>query len=608
MYTGDDDKDHYNPTAGIVNGNTNVTIDGGLVVHNVYGGGAMGSVGTIAKDAQGKEKITKHESVEDGFGLSWPYAIEFTTGDDDKPNTGKTTVTIKGGRIGTDGVDNGYVYGGARGYADERYTEALFANVRETEVNVSYASTPSASDVSSLVVTAENGDTSISTENDTYITPCITGAVFGGAEDGHVYEDAKITITGGLIGNSVYGGGRGKGTYPGKLKYIEPKKVDGVIQIDGSGNEIHDEYDTDIPSWTSGKVYGNTEITMSDGYVVRNIYGGGNLGSVGKGNYASGSEDYYTTGYGEKISTPLWPVGVEGQEGYNAGNDDFLNSGKTTVTITGGTVGTATGTQEGLPTGNIFGACRGKAAADVGRLSPRYDYAPDFYLGYSNESVVTIGDAAKINDGSYSGPRLWGSVYGGGRDGHVRGSTSVTINKGVIGKEYNANDTDPFLKYRGNVFGAGSGMGTYDKENKKTDPSDDKHGTSSGSVTRHTTVSIKGGTVIYQNVYGGGALANVGPPQIPPTKEPAGKEYSLCNVTIEKCTIGTTAGIAAGYGGNVFGAGYGKGLFDGESTTDYGTTIWTQVLVKDGANILGNVFGGGDNGMVKKDTDVKIGE
>jgi hypothetical protein len=30
--------------------------------------------------------------------------------------------------------------------------------------------------------------------------------------------------------------------------------------------------------------------------------------------------------------------------------------------------------------------------------------------------------------------------------------------------------------------------------------------------------------------------------------------------------------------------------------------------VKNGAHILGNVFGGGDNGMVKKDTDVQIGE
>ena len=43
-YTGDDSNKHYNLTAGIVGGTTTVTIDGGHVVRNVYGGGAMGSV------------------------------------------------------------------------------------------------------------------------------------------------------------------------------------------------------------------------------------------------------------------------------------------------------------------------------------------------------------------------------------------------------------------------------------------------------------------------------------------------------------------------------------------------------------------------------------
>ena len=59
------------------------------------------------------------------------------------------------------------------------------------------------------------------------------------------------------------------------------------------------------------------------------------------------------------------------------------------------------------------------------------------------------------------------------------------------------------------------------------------------------------------------------------------------------------------YGGEVYGASR------GQTDTDYNsfsTSIWTKVLVKDGAHIMGNVFGGGDNGMVKRDTDVRIGE
>ena len=42
---GDETKDAYNPLAGIVRGTTTINITGGQIAHNVYGAGAMGSVG-----------------------------------------------------------------------------------------------------------------------------------------------------------------------------------------------------------------------------------------------------------------------------------------------------------------------------------------------------------------------------------------------------------------------------------------------------------------------------------------------------------------------------------------------------------------------------------
>ena len=181
----------------------------------------------------------------------------------------------------------------------------------------------------------------------------------------------------------------------------------------------------------------------------------------------------------------------------------------------------------------------------------------------------------------------------------------MTINKATIGKPYDPNDNDANWLQRGNVFGAGSGLGTYNSGT--VDNPVYKHGTSSGSVTRSTTVNINGGT-IYQNVYGGGSLATVGPPKLPPATDFAPKTWSLCTVNTQNCTIGTATGIDNGYGGNVFGAGRGSGLFTDESSDSYGTCIWTKVFIKDGSYILGNIYGGGDNGMVKKDTDVQIGE
>jgi hypothetical protein len=152
--------------------------------------------------------------------------------------------------------------------------------------------------------------------------------------------------------------------------------------------------------------------------------------------------------------------------------DYFLSSGKTEVTITGGQIGFVDddpddSMKDGLPYGNVFGGCRGESAPNIQEI-PRYDYSPECYSGYVNETKVTIG-----ND--QGGPIIYGSVYGGGQDGHVRRDTKVTINKGTIGLSYDnltegkpnviklktADISDPQWLFRGNVFGAGSGIGQY---------------------------------------------------------------------------------------------------------------------------------------------------
>ena len=407
---------------GCVSGDTEVNIAGGTVEKNVYGGGEVASVGLInchvvedengditIKDEHNVEKkyrytnLTKHDDIQGtgtdekayGFALSWPYKFEFISGDPRHPENigGKATVNITGGHIGSDTWDDrsGYVFGGSKGQVafkkkvknnqgvlvdeditdihEQRYVEGLCANVRETEVNIKYSSTPS-------------GKTplNIGTEAN-----CIMGAVYGGGEDGHVYENATVNITGGLIGLSVYGGGKGEGTYKGKLY---------ALSTDAQGNLVAANTKSDVPkmpSWTAGKIYGNTSITMSDGHVMGNVYGGGNLGSVGKGNYAGGTDDYYPAGYGETLTGNLW-------DNVSDNSKAFLASGKCTINITGGTVGTLNGlygnvqgTSKGTPTGIVFGGSRGRAAQDVGRLSPRYEYAPDFFLGYVNNTEVIIG-------------------------------------------------------------------------------------------------------------------------------------------------------------------------------------------------------------------------
>ena len=359
--------------------------------------------------------------------------------------------------------------------------------------------------------------------------------------------------------------------------------------------------------------------------------------------------------------------------------DYFLSSGKTEVIVTGGQVGyvdskPGDSMKDGLPYGNIFGGCRGESAPNI-QESPRYLYSPEFFSGYVNETNVKIGKSrgdftgedADAAYAAYTGPVIYGSVYGGGQDGHVRRDTHVSINSGEIGLPFSdANRTifgrtenttlndeldNPQWLFRGNVYGAGSGIGKYEYDfngngrhtkeagqdeevednieewdyvnplRPTADPTPMKeidYSTSAGSVTRFTKVEVNGGT-IHRNVYGGGSLSSVGPPTIPPTRtdlaekkhEPTQAEitankgvgWQSFNEVIIKGTIGTPTDYQEHYGGEVYGASRGD-LSIGE---DFGTSVWTQVKVLDGANILGNVFGGGDNGKVKRDTDVIIG-
>ena len=146
-------QDKYNPLAGIVQGTTTINIAGGQVVHNVYGAGAMGSVGGGAE-----------------------------------ANSGKTTINVTGGRIGYDGDGNGHIFGAARGEYGVSTAVSGLANVRETAVNINYTTTPA----------ADNEDKNVQ---------LIAGSVFGGGEAGTVKESVAVNMTGGLILKDLYGGG-----------------------------------------------------------------------------------------------------------------------------------------------------------------------------------------------------------------------------------------------------------------------------------------------------------------------------------------------------------------------------------------------------------------
>ena len=577
-----DGKWKYNSFAGVVFGNATVEMDGGYVERNVYGGGAMANLGRRVVDSYAEF----HDSTTT-FSLSWPAKIACRKG------SGKATVTVTGkARVGYSGKDNGDIFGAARGTAGDRYAMARYANVDTTIVTINIPVPTGYTDATYYGGT--DGQLGVNPKDD-HTTPLIAGSVYGGAENGHVVRGTNVLLQSGIVGHSIYGGGKGKGTYQTKLKHI-------TDDPDGRWHAGDLDSVATVYSLTAGKVYNNTHVKMTGGRVVRNIYGGGNMASVGKGNYAGGTGDWRPAGYGES-----W--GQAEADANSPLRDTLAHSGHTYVEITGGIVGILNPSKpknsikDDLPLGNVFGGCRGEAAPNVSpSLSPRYHYAPAFFSGYVNHTHVIIGDSTTNN----AGPRLYGSVYGGGQDGHVRGETDVKVYKGEIGVPYTNSTAATALVgnneldnlhwvARGNVYGAGSGIGQYTRGDVTN------YSTSSGSVTCSTYVYIAGGT-IHRNVYGGGSLAAIGPLVL--GNAVPGTEHTKSIVIVKGGVIGVDADYNTNaYGGSVYGSS--RGL--AEVTPDEFSTNWNPfVIIQGTANIAGDVYGGGEIATVKQNTDVKV--
>jgi len=121
--------------------------------------------------------------------------------------------------------------------------------------------------------------------------------------------------------------------------------------------------------------------------------------------------------------------------------------------------------------GDIYGGGRNGAVGTANANNPNEENVKHISLKSTNTATNI-----NINDGQVR------TVFGGGENGRVYGSTSVTVSGGTIG------DDDWDNTIHGGVFGAGDGQSAY--------------------VFGHSSVTMEGGTV-YQNIYGGGNQANL---------------------------------------------------------------------------------------------------
>ena len=558
--------------AGLVKGNTTISIEGDAettkIIHNVYGGGAFGSVGTFtAYDAQG-----------------CPTALT--------ENTGTANVTITGGTIGSNGKENGMVFGSSRGLEGNPEADAnidKIAWVGNTNV----------------VIGPQNAESNAN--------PWIKGSVYGGGENGHNFQNAMVTVHSGTIGiaegSAIVDDGGTPDDPSDDISYAGARFPNrGNVYGSGCGTDTYTGTDSKTYfDFNAGIVRGNTTVLIYGGHVVHNVYGGGAMGSVGT---------YTFDANGKPTSC------ADG-------------TGTCTVTVSGGQIGVTgarmAGYGKGGPDdyGHVFGAGRGEM------------HDPDQYpnmetCAFFNKTILNISGTAFLT----------GSAYGGSESGHVLGDTDVTISGGQIGCGREATAPfdnsvwaddyvptvsvnldcaswpfkapfapyDPFANatgdldkypngkstdggrleasdghtYYGNVFGGGSGSIPY----FDTTEGISKYLSTAGSVEGKTTINISGGHII-TNVYGGCEATNV---------------KGSATITMTGGTVGvprTVAQIVAHPNtGYIFGAGKGdqRIFFNKETNVDR-----TFVNIE-GGRVYGSIFGGGEDGHVFQNTTVTIGK
>ena len=539
--------DNNTVRSGHVYGNTNVTIsDSPIIYHNVYGGGAYGTVGDFDYYVDEEQVIVNNETV----------TVKKVSGIKElkTSGTGTATVSISGGTIGIDGKENGMVFGSSRGdinQPEERDDHTAW--VYNANVTIGTAATPAQ---------GNEGEEGYVPATDAS-GPEIKGSVYGSGENGHTFNNTVVTVNGGKIGiddssdpgykvtsngkeysgaaypyrGNVYGGGCGTDKY-----YHDPTLITGTHTAnDGEG---------DYYNPLAGIVYGTTTVNINGGTVVRNVYGAGAMGSVGKTDWTK------TTTTENNVETTTKTAAT-------------TTGGSTTVNINGGIIG-ATGT---VGDGNVFGAARG--AKDIVQTDQD---------DLSKVSVTNV---------TVSGGEVKGNVYGGGELGDV----------GTIVKKYdnvNKNYIYTWMKSNGTGVNASLNNGIATADNTNT-------GICNVTITGGTIGSTTAGT---GNVFGGGkgdantwwcekAMAFATKVSISEASGSTTKVYGTVYGGGEigrveddsKVIIGTENGEdTPEIVGNVFGAG--KGL----ATRGYSALVrGNSVVTIQGKTLVGgSVFGGGE--------------
>ena len=385
----------------------------------------------------------------------------------------------------------------------------------------------------------------------------VRGSVYGGAESGHVLADTHVKIEDGQIGcgknrNEPYSDNDWKSTS------LDPC-VSWDYEEDGWA------YDPNASALVDGDwKYADRTTSTEGGAAVATD------GHTFYGNVFGGGSGYFPYMNGKGVSKWVLSAGrVEGNTvvtitgghiltNVYGGNECTDVLGSSTVNMSGGTVGVPRTKAEILQNpalGYLFGAGKGDKRV--------------LFNTWTNVASTSV---------NVTGGTIYGSVYGGGEDGHVLGDAVTTINQsstehptviGVTGES----------GYDGNVFGGGQGSTSA---------------LTAGVVGGNVDLKIQNGQ-LYGSVYGGGRLASVGTYFTDPNDSNYGSLWTTEPEKHGNISVSLTGGTVTQ---NVFGGG--MGTTDDKFGTAAGLGVSRNVTVdlnKDvpddakGCVVDGSIFG-----------------
>ena len=620
--------------AGIVKGNVDVTVSGGVVKNDVYGGGALANTNMDNWNTSGSD--TKYEEVT-GLAVETYRVKEMAIG---------VSVTSPTQLYIYDSGESKYVAATGTTVEGVVYYEKL-SGAPVAGYYTYNESTEKYEKVTSSVATADGSTT--------YYKKMVKGDwVTTPPKDGTKYYTTAVSLTGGLVGN-VYGGGLGNSSIAANVYGDVTVTVNKGVTDDTKGVAFIQQmetatigetvYPTPIP--VSGRVFGcnnhngtptgnvtvhvystrqldnNNNILPGHGssdrkysYEIQSVYGGGNqadyLPAAGKksqviidGCNETSIEKVY--GGGNSAVVPETDVQINGAYdigyAFGGGNGDkpikkadgiwYENEGAIVI-------GLASIVCQGGKIGQVFGG--GDSKGSCGNTNAVTAEAKDEQGNpYCPLHITRLygagnkGDVGSVNIvlAACSGNAI-DYVHGGSYNAHVTNDVHLTITSGILKNVYGGNDA------RGGIGGniivdieetngcnpiiiqnlVGGGNEAPYPGTKTNDQGVEVPIETRGQIT----VNVKSATRI-DNIYGGSFMAEAN----------ADTEVNINMIQGNKA--GETVDIPKEFS-------YIPNITKLQDNPD-GKTI--RCKIDEAIGTIGNVYGGGNMGLVKGDATVNIG-